>query len=265
MIGNLKIGLYNGHNACGITKGLEMNNRKSRNFFKCLSLFAIALVFTSFPAFAVNSLTEKQAYAKEPFQTLSPLQATLTPPIGDVIRPYPTPYPGLMAIGGAILNYNLQRGDPAFGYGKIAEYPQLVMTWITVNGNQYYLVMDRNSDDFLGYSVRDGDGNPTGERLNDGFLYYVTERANKLAQYKLSQAAEEGSKIVGIGGGAALFLCLISGWGAMPCTTLFIFGGGGAGNAYREDKIGDALLDQIELLEEPMIGIFNEYCPECFE
>jgi len=59
--------------------------------------------------------------------------------------------------------------------------------------------------------------------------------------------------------------CIALGWGAAPCVALFIFGSGGVANSVREDKIGDVILERIQTLEEPMIGIFEKYCPECVE
>jgi hypothetical protein len=180
-----------------------------------------------------------------------------------VLEPIPTPYPGWISIDGTFLDYYIEGGDENFGYGQIIGYPGLVLVWITADGHKYFLVLDRSKDDFLGFTILDADGKPTGDHVKNGFEYYANERLEEIEKYNSSQAWEEGSNTVGFLGGAGSLICFASGWGAGPCVALFIFGSGGVGNSVREDNIGDGILDNIQNIEKPLIGIFEKYCPEC--
>lgn len=183
----------------------------------------------------------------------------------SIIGPLPTPYPGWINIDTTFLDYYIEGGDGNFGYGQIMGYPGLVLIWITIDRHKYFLVLDRSGDDFLGFSILGADGKPTGDHFENGFEYYANERLERIKEYNSSQAWEEGSKDIGILGGGGFMLCMLSGWGAAPCVALFIFGAGGVANSNREDRIGDGILDEIQTLEKPMMGIFEKYCPECIE
>jgi len=118
---------------------------------------------------------------------------------------------------------------------------------------------------FFEYSILGPDGEPTGEHFNNGFAYYVIQRSALIDQYNESRAWQSGSEATGVVGGTGLMICWASGWGAAPCTALFLFGAGGTVNAFRENTIGDDTADAIQSREEPLIAIFEQYCPDCLE
>lgn len=139
-------------------------------------------------------------------------------------------------------------GDDEFGYGDILGQDNLVLVWITDENGTHYLIMDKNSDDFLGFQPRDADGNPQGGRLeDDGFKYWVDQREQRVDDYNSARNQFRASGIIGVGAGLGMLICALTAGVGCIVTALGVAVAAGA-NQFRvnfdesqaEMKISDA-------------------------
>ena len=115
-----------------------------------------------------------RAYAGQPFNTVPPINATFTAPVGTAVVE-PTPIPTLGP--GQYFEENdtdvpkvtfIEEGDEEYGYGPIKGEKGLYLLWVTEGGGKHYLVVSDKSDMLLGMLDEDTD-----ERSENGFIHYI--------------------------------------------------------------------------------------------
>ena len=175
----------------------------------------------------------------------SDLAIQLTPPSAD----FPTPFGEQLEIASPVSDLRLgiyydyddgnlpplktEVGDDLFGYGDILGSDNLVLVWITDQNGTHYVIMDRNSDDFLGFQPTDTDGNPQGSRLDDdGFKYWVDQRQQRVDEHNSALNQFTASTVIGAGAAIGILACALT-VGIGCAVVAFGIGVGAIGNQIR--------------------------------
>lgn len=147
-------------------------------------------------------------------------------------------------------------GDDQFGYGDILGQDNLVLVWITDKNGTHYVIMDRNSDDFLGFQPRDVNGTVQGSRLeDDGFKYWVDQREQGVDEFNSASNQFTASGLVGIGAGVGMLICAFTAGVGCVVTALGIAVAAGA-NQLRTDFNESRAETKITDAERNLKGTF---------
>lgn len=162
-----------------VANGGNLYMKKQKKLIRA-GFFAI-IIFSIILCSFTTGMTRPRALGT-PFQTVPPVNATLATPIG-ALTPVPTPIPtlgpGQYFEEGDHPEITKKYGDDKFGWGDIEGKPDLALIWVTDEDGTHYMVVNKSSDAFAGYRLRDENGNPTNDRLEDGFIHLIQELADK--------------------------------------------------------------------------------------
>jgi hypothetical protein len=180
-----------------IIKGVRSRSRRDLLMHKPKIIFRTGLiailVFSIILCSFTSGMVRYNTSQATPFQTLPPVNATLSTPIG-ALTPVPTPIPTLGPgqyfeegdLRILIPSY-IEGGDEANGYGPLAGKPGLYLMWVTTEDSKRYLIVEDDNEILLGRIDE-----ATDKRMENGFDDYIQQLDDKNKELELKQIEVNG-------------------------------------------------------------------------